>query len=297
MANNDRNKRTNNGEVAHITREYLTLFGRFFLDLGKLTMRTGWRIFRTLRASQKEEQRTEHQQQSTTPAQADPIEPQLHVNAAESAPSRGRAMRFVDDSAVSDPEAAALLEELLQHTATQMSTEPPADPLTSPTPEAEAKSSYSPSAAEVVDDLIGDVVEPDILVEPEPTPDSEPQAEIQPTDQPITYNTEDEQARIQAQLAQRETMLKQEEETREAVADDEEARQAALREAMRADLARIRAEKAERENRFKEAEEQRKQREAERKNAMRAAARLRDIEPPAKSSTTTDENAADQSET
>ncbi len=257
MANrNDDNRRDNDtvgGQLAALGRELAGAIAGFAFQLSKIFVKGGFGLYRTL--NQPGTQHDPQPEQKTTPesqpqsrsnslaglfgqreAAAPTESPAAVEEDAASLPQpkqptqRSGKFTYVDDA--DDPEAAALLDDLLQETAQRIQSDPAPDEASSvtadPAPPADADASETAAP-------------------PEP--------------RPITYDTPDEKARIQEQLRQREERLKQEAEIRKEVFEQKATQQASLQDAMKADIERIKREREEREARFRQAEAERKRRE------------------------------------
>ncbi len=318
MADDDRNKRNKQGDNSggEVAGEMLKLVGRFIVDFGRLSGKAVWQAYRRISSG--------GDKQSSNKTTSD--EPNMFVklyriashrvrggekddSAAETTPAEAtdipvRRQRktptdeggYLDRSAVEDEEAAALLEDLLRETETdlrQRGVAPTED--TAPMPEAVPTEPIPPVAEEPEPET--ETETPAISIEEQlrqraealkeqqrlnadGTPHTEAiENEDEVDDEPaITYNTPEELARIEAKLQAKEKLREQEQRERAAKAAAEESERERLRKEMEADKARIQAEQEARTARFAEAERERKAREKEREATARRA-RLGDNSP------------------
>ena len=124
-------------------------------------------------------------------------------------------------------------------------------------------------AAAMLDDLLRETAATS------PPSDQNTAPAVEQTD--LSYKADDtEQAKIEAQLRDREALLRQEQTERKAVTQDKDAKQAEIRAAMEADKARIREEQRRRQQAFQQAEAERKARERQKQETVHRARLLDD---------------------
>ncbi|MEM6283818.1 MAG: hypothetical protein AAF787_16625, partial [Chloroflexota bacterium] len=257
MSNDDRNKKSQRSNTVEdqfkdFALEVGKLTARFVYDVSRLSVKGVFLAYRAIAARRSKEARSgdlavrnvdsviddigwlkrlrnRGEGQSTGETTAD-----TPAATQQSVPVTPPSQRvYVDDDPDSDPEAASMLEDLLQQTANQMqqiaptkqtdklpTREMPAVVIDEPTENAEAEEmKYAPPT--VPEDVVADI----------PAPVEAPATE-EPEQKEITYNTPDEQARIAEQLAQRQKLLEQEQELRPQIADEDERRREELRKAV-----------------------------------------------------------------
>ncbi len=280
MTNNDNNRKRDTALEDQL-KDFLVQLGKlvskFVWDLSLLVGKGTVTLYRAIGKRRAEEARNADRaaRDAETATEMAESTRQGARRAAGTSPTQ-----FVERTSESDPEAASLLEDLLQQTAKDMQqgNTPQVE-----NPPIDAGQAQQTDEMDVWDELANTTTkdasaDAQVIHEAADIQDGLPDAQVNgPEPKPITYNTPDEQTRIQEQLRQREELLQQEQEQRKTVFEEKERTQQEKQAQMKADLERIRQEKREREARFQQAEAERKQREAQRQ--QQAASRLSDTDP------------------
>lgn len=276
MNDNNQRRDNENEEMRGILTDFLKVFGRFLRDLGKISMRAMWILYRSFgRRRTQPEHQADHAERQADNAIGDMRnffrrKTQPEQTTAETTPAETERIQstpantgggFVEMTEESDPEAAALLENLLQQTAREM----------------QQHDTDIDSALD--DEPIAPITEEAVPIAETPIEaiNTPPPATTIADDAPPVAIPDEERERIRAIVDEKERIQADEAQQREQIGETKEEKQERIRKAMEADKARIAEEQRQRREAFERAEAERRQRE-QRKRAH-LGERLTDTEP------------------